>query len=95
MGDWGLAMKMLRARVGATWSVTMLCVGAGTLAWGQSYPAKAIRFIVPFAPGGGTDLIARVLSQHLTAVMTARSLLGWRHRRRQPVGETDPIGQIR
>ena len=47
----------------------MLCVGAGTLAWGQSYPAKAIRFIVPFAPGGGTDLIARVLSQHLTEAL--------------------------
>ena len=32
----------------------------------QSYPAKPIRFIVPFPPGGGNDLIARELSQHLT-----------------------------
>ena len=32
----------------------------------QTYPAKPIRFIVPFPPGGGNNLIARELSQHLT-----------------------------
>lgn len=30
------------------------------------YPSKPIRFIVPFPPGGGTDLVARLLSQRLT-----------------------------
>ena len=32
----------------------------------QAYPAKPIRFIVPFPPGGGNDLIARELAQHVT-----------------------------
>ena len=32
----------------------------------QSYPAKPIRLIVGFAPGGGTDVTARVIVQPLS-----------------------------
>jgi len=37
-----------------------------SIAWPQSYPLKPIRFIVPFPPGGGNDLLARAFAQHLS-----------------------------
>ncbi len=34
--------------------------------WGQDFPVKPIRLIVPFSAGGGNDAVARVIAQQLT-----------------------------
>ena len=47
--------------------MTMLACAAlpASVAWGQAFPVKSIRLIVPFAAGGSTDVIARVVGQKM------------------------------
>ncbi|MGZ5256280.1 MAG: Bug family tripartite tricarboxylate transporter substrate binding protein [Burkholderiales bacterium] len=37
-------------------------------AWAQAYPARPVRVIVPFSPGGATDIVTRVVAQKLTEI---------------------------
>lgn len=44
----------------------LACAALSGIATAQTYPAKPIRLIVPFAPGGPNDNIARMVGQKLT-----------------------------
>jgi len=47
-------------------ALLLAAVFVATPAWGQSWPAKPVRFIVPFPPGGSTDVAARAVAERLT-----------------------------
>ena len=47
----------------------LLCVAPALAQDAKGYPTKPIRFIVPYPPAGGTDVVARVLSEPLAAAL--------------------------
>lgn len=55
---------MKRVMVGLVIALALVASSAA-----QVYPNRSIRFIAPFAAGGGSDLIARKLAQKLTEVL--------------------------
>ena len=55
--------------------IVLLSAGLVTQTWAQAYPSKPIRIIAPFAPGGGTDFIARVAAQKLSEVLGQQAIV--------------------
>ncbi len=57
-------MAAMRKRI-----VLVLGLLAALPAWAQDWPAKPVRFIVPYPPGGGTDVIARIVQNRLSEAL--------------------------
>jgi tripartite-type tricarboxylate transporter receptor subunit TctC len=56
--------EMMFAARRAGW--TMLLLSTALSAWSQSYPVRPVRMVIAFAPGGGTDVVGRIIGQRLT-----------------------------
>jgi tripartite-type tricarboxylate transporter receptor subunit TctC len=50
----------------AWWLAAGLALGVSAVTSAQSYPAKPVRLVVPLAPGGGNDALARYVGKYLT-----------------------------
>ena len=59
-------MKTLGLPIAASIAAGALASG---LAFAQDYPAKPIRWIIPYAPGGATDITARIMAPHMTQAL--------------------------
>jgi tripartite-type tricarboxylate transporter receptor subunit TctC len=51
------------------WMIAPLLALFAASSFAQAYPSRPVKLIVPFAPGGFTDVVARILSQKLSASM--------------------------
>jgi len=45
--------------------IGVAALGCATPAWTQDYPSRPIRMVVPYAPGGASDVIARAIGQKM------------------------------
>jgi hypothetical protein len=63
-----LGKKMSNALRLLTFAILSFAAGSQS-AWASDYPSKAIRWIVPYPPGGTTDVLARIMAQRLTETL--------------------------
>ena len=57
---------MKRLLIALAFSATLVNIPS---VWAQAFPSRPITIVVPFPPGGPTDVIARTLAQHMTGTL--------------------------
>ena len=64
--------QALSRRSALQWTAAVVATACASLtapAMAQNYPSKPIAFVVPYAPGGTTDLVARVVGEHMAKTL--------------------------
>ena len=51
------------------WCLVVVCASAAAPGWAQNYPNRPIRIVVPTAPGGGPDVVARFIAPRVTELL--------------------------
>ena len=60
---------MVRAFGVARMILTLAAFGVALSAWGQNYPVKPLRMVVPWPPGGANDILGRELAEHMSRLI--------------------------
>src|SRR6478736_3521507 len=57
----------MRAKLTTLTALVALAVAFASSLHSQTYPSRSLRIVVPFAPGGSTDIFARLIGERLAA----------------------------
>lgn len=56
----------MNIKLRAVWALAATLLLCGVLQAQETYPSRPIRLVIPFGPGGGTDIVARLIAQKLS-----------------------------